>query len=384
MHKAEILLEVSAVKSFNQAILDALTANIAVLDRQGNIIAVNQAWRRFALENGADQDLHGCGVGINYLDVFRSETVDESIVHSLKGAFEGIMSVLDGSQNAFSLEYPCHSPMQKRWFLMNVTPLPQMSGAVLAHIDITERKLAEEVLMLDISRHKELEQRKDNFISMASHELKTPIMALKGLNYLLKKKLDKQNGHEYGGYLSRMDEQITALTKLVEDLLDVSKMQVGLLDYAKDVLDVETLVHDCVETVQQTMATHTIVISGTSSCKIIGDRERLKQVFINLLSNAIKYSPQAGKVDVTIAAGEDKVTVSVRDYGIGIPSADQPRIFERFYRVLDAGEKKVSGLGMGLYIVHEIVQQHSGQVWLESIEGEGSVFYVSFPIFQAI
>ena len=156
-------------------------------------------------------------------------------------------------------------------------------------------------------------------------------------------------------------------------------MQVGVLDYAKDVLDVDTLVHDSVETVQQTMATHTIVVSGTSSRKIIGDRERLKQVFINLLSNAIKYSTQVDKVNVTITAGEDKMTVSIRDYGVGIPSADQPRIFERFYRVLDSGEKKVSGLGMGLYIVHEIIQQHSGQVWLESTEGEGSVFYVSLP-----
>lgn len=364
---------------FNQAILDALVANIAVLDQQGNIVAVNQAWKRFAQENGADQDLHGCGVGTNYLEVFRRATPEDSLIYSLNVAYDGIISVLNGSQSIFSLEYACASPMQKRWFLMNVTPLPQMSGVVLAHIDITERKLAEEILRLDILQRKELEQRKDNFISMASHELKTPIMALRGLNYLLKKKLDRQNDHENGGYLSRMDEQITALTKLVEDLLDVSKMQVGVLDYAKDVLDLDALIHDSVQTVEQIMETHTIVVYGTSSCKIIGDRERLKQVFLNLLINAIKYSPQADKVDVAIIVKDSTVIISIRDYGVGIPSADQPKIFERFYRVLDSGRKKVSGLGMGLYIAREIVQQHGGQIWLESTEGEGSIFCVSLP-----
>lgn len=130
---------------------------------------------------------------------------------------------------------------------------------------------------------------------------------------------------------------------------------------------------------QQTTTTHTIRLSGASHANIVGDRDRLSQVFTNLLTNAIKYSPQATAVDVQIVPSAEMVTVSVRDYGVGIAPAHQGKIFERFYRVQDSHDKTFPGLGMGLYISQQIVERHGGKLWVTSEEGEGATFSVTLP-----
>jgi signal transduction histidine kinase len=225
----------------------------------------------------------------------------------------------------------------------------------------------------------ELEQRKDIFMSMASHELKNPLTALKGFTQLLKRRVEKQDIQGSGDLLVRMEAQTTRLTKLIEDLLDVSKIQAGGLEYAEERIAIDALIQDIVETIQHTNTTHTIRMHGTSHIYVIGDSDRLGQVFINLMTNAIKYSPQATSVDVSIAAANDEVLVSVRDYGVGIPEEHLSKIFERFYRVHGAQEQAFPGLGMGLYISHEIVKRHGGKIWVESTEGKGSTFYVALP-----
>jgi len=234
--------------------------------------------------------------------------------------------------------------------------------------------------VLDISERKALDRRKDEFISMASHELKTPVTSLKGFAQLLKRRLKKQGMHQEEDFLARMEGQIDRLTRLVNDLLDVSKMQAGKLDYAQEVIDLDALIRELVEMVQQTNVTHTIVLQGATHHQVIGDRDRLGQVFINLLSNAIKYSPHAEQVEVSLASSVDEVCVSVRDFGIGISKEDQSKIFDRFYRVYDVHEKKVPGLGMGLYIVQEIIKQHGGEITVTSEVGQGTTFTISLPL----
>jgi PAS domain S-box-containing protein len=234
--------------------------------------------------------------------------------------------------------------------------------------------------VLDISERKALDRRKDEFISMASHELKTPVTSLKGFTQLLKRKLKKLGMQEEVDFLARMEGQIDRLTRLVNDLLDVSKMQAGKLDYAWEVIDLDALIHDLVETFQQTTPTHTIVLQGAAHHHVIGDRDRLGQVFTNLLNNAIKYSPHAEQVEVSLASSADEVCVSVRDFGIGISKEDQSKIFDRFYRVHDEPKSKVPGLGMGLYIVQGIIKQHSGEITVNSEAGHGATFTVSLPL----
>ncbi len=247
----------------------------------------------------------------------------------------------------------------------------------VARIEHTETCIG---FVLDISERKELDRRKDEFISIASHELKTPVTSIKGFTQLLKRKLEKQGLQEEAAFLARMEGQVDRLTKLVNDLLDVSKIHAGQLDYAQEAMALDELIRAIVDTAQLTSSTHTITVHGASHCHILGDRDRLEQVFLNLISNAIKYSPQADSVDVYIEAAKDEVLVKVQDYGIGIPKEHESKIFDRFYRVYDENNKMFPGLGMGLYISREIVERHGGKMWVESTEGKGSTFFVSLPI----
>jgi PAS domain S-box-containing protein len=237
--------------------------------------------------------------------------------------------------------------------------------------------------ILDISRPKELERRKDAFISIASHELKTPLTSLKAMLQLARRRIDKQPGYDARDYLTKMDAQINTLTRLVNDLLNVSKIQAGKLEYLQEIIDIDELVYEIVEDFQHlATAHHRISVTGTTQQKIVGDRDHLRQVFANLLTNALKYSPQAGQVEVSLSASHDTITVSVRDYGIGIPKEQQEKIFECFYRANAAESAALPGLGIGLYIAQEIVRQHGGTIRVESVSGQGSTFSVVLPLGQ--
>lgn len=180
--------------------------------------------------------------------------------------------------------------------------------------------------------------------------------------------------------LIRMEGQVRTLTCLINDLLDVSKIQVGRLDYAKEPFDLDALINEIVETAQLTSPGHRLMIHGASHATISGDWDKLGQVFINLLSNAIKYSPQADHVDISLETVQDGAFVRIQDAGIGIPKERQDRLFERFYRVDTSKQNDVPGLGLGLYIAHEIIKHHGGEIMVSSEEGKGSIFSVSLPL----
>jgi signal transduction histidine kinase len=176
-----------------------------------------------------------------------------------------------------------------------------------------------------------------------------------------------------------MQTQINKLTRLVEDLLDVSKIQAGKLEYRQESVDLDALLREIVDTMQQTHPSHTILVLGTVQAILLGDRDRLGQVFTNLLSNAIKYSPHAQTIEMDLSASEDAVTIRVTDHGLGIPREKRDKIFDRFYRVADPRQKAIPGLGMGLYIVAEIVKHYGGTITVESEPGKGSTFQVMLP-----
>jgi PAS domain S-box-containing protein len=252
---------------------------------------------------------------------------------------------------------------------LSISPLKDSAGNILGAAKIAR----------DITERLELERRKDEFISMASHELKTPITTLKGFIQLLLRKFERQAMPEAVPMLTKMEAQVDRLTKLIDELLDASKIQAGQLDYEEQPVDLAALLRETVELLQATSPTHTLVVRGTPQVWMMGDKDRLGQVLTNLITNAIKYSPQANTVDLSITASNETVALRVRDYGVGIPKAHQKKIFDRFYRVCD-GQKAFSGLGMGLYITHEIVKRHDGEMTVESEEGQGSTFVVSLPL----
>jgi PAS domain S-box-containing protein len=232
----------------------------------------------------------------------------------------------------------------------------------------------------DVSERKELDKRKDEFISMASHELKTPVTSLKGFLNLVQRRSIKQGDEKVLHYLARMDIQINKLTALINDLLDLSRMQTGKLIYREETFSLEELVREVVTNIQETTQTHRLVLEGQTQATVFGDRDRIGQVLINLLNNAIKYSPGADAVLIRIVNDQQKILVSIQDFGIGIAQDHHLRIFERFYQVTEPAEKTYPGLGIGLYISSEIVRRHGGQMWVESRKGEGATFHFTLPL----
>ena len=254
--------------------------------------------------------------------------------------------------------------------------LPILTGVVELQHDPPQYM----AFVLDNSARKELEQRKDDFISMASHELRTPLTALKLQTQLLKRKWEKQGSHDSAAALEKMEEQVNTLTELVAAFLDVSKIQAGRLEYAQETVDLSELLRDLAEVMQQTSPTHTIQVHGAAHALVAGDKNRLGQVFTNLVSNAIKYSPGADAVDIDVTLSDETVTVRVRDYGIGIPREHQGKIFDRFYRAHDSSTKAFPGLGMGLYISSEIIKRHGGTITVDAEVGKGSTLQVALPL----
>jgi PAS domain S-box-containing protein len=231
----------------------------------------------------------------------------------------------------------------------------------------------------DIEDRKKLEQQKDEFISIASHELKTPLTSLKAYLQLMER--SAANIGVPNKFVLNSIQQLKRLEKLVGDLLDVSKISSGKIAYTMEVFDMAEMIGEVVESVQLSNNTHTLKIESNPSVKIEGDRYRLEQVLTNFLTNAIKYSPDADKVLVKSVVRDKEIVVSVEDFGIGIEKENLTKLFERFYRV-DTTAMKYDGLGLGLYVSAEILTGHKGNFWIESELGKGSTFYFRLPVSQ--
>lgn len=290
---------------------------------------------------------------------------------------------LDDAMNAVLVNEGVLPPFEKEYFAKNGKRVPVVAGATLIE---GHEKLAV-AFVLDISQQKELEKRKDEFISMASHELKTPITSTKVFIQMLIKMLEHKTNLDEKPlvFLSKIDEQIDKLSKLIADLLNISKIQSGKLEFCKEWFDLDNFIFEVVENYQLSSSKHKIEIIGKIEKQVYADKNRLEQVLINLLSNAIKYSPQAHKVIVELMfLPESEIIVNVRDFGIGIDKDHQDKIFNRFYRVFEENEKTFPGLGIGLYISAEIIKYHEGKIWVHSLKGQGSVFSFSLPIYSDI
>ena len=220
---------------------------------------------------------------------------------------------------------------------------------------------------------------RDDFISIASHELRTPVTSLKLYVQILQKQFAKRGEDNLTRFLEKMDTQLDKLIGLIKDLLNVSRIESGKLPFQEDFFDLNEVVKEAVEQIQMTTNTHRISIEGSIPLPIKGDKDRIGQVLTNLLTNAIKYSPGATSVVVRLTPEEDRAVVSVQDFGIGIEQEHQRQIFDRFYRVSDSKEKIYPGLGIGLFIAHEIIMRHKGELTVASEKGKGSLFRFSLP-----
>lgn len=230
----------------------------------------------------------------------------------------------------------------------------------------------------DITGEKQKENTKDEFISTASHELKTPITSAKLYAGILSEKLQQKGDEKSYAIVAKLDTQLNRLTKLINDLLDVTKIRSGRISFVKKRVSIEKLVKDIIEEMQYTTITHTLQFNGGSKKLLLLDEERVRQVLVNLISNAIKYSPQANRVDISLDNNEKGVEICVKDYGVGIGKSDQKKIFEPFYRSISSGSN-FPGLGLGLHIASEIIKRHGGSIKVESVLGKGTKMTVFLP-----
>lgn len=190
----------------------------------------------------------------------------------------------------------------------------------------------------------------------------------------------KEKGNETSlEFTSKMDKQINRLSHLIHDLLDATKVNAGEMLYEEHNFDFSVLVSETIDQLQVTTKTHTIEKNLSATAYVYGDKNRLGQVISNLVINAIKYSPTGNKVIVSTTSGDDQITLTVRDFGIGIPPGQQSKLFNRFFRASEANSNTFPGLGLGLYISNEIVKRHSGVLDFTSEEGKGSTFCVKLP-----
>lgn len=233
----------------------------------------------------------------------------------------------------------------------------------------------------DITEKREIDRRKDDFLSIASHELKTPLTTIKGLVQLLQRMPPEQSSDRYLATLDKVAVYVDRLNNLITELLDTSKIQSGNIELHNEPFDIDKVIKDVVENLIITTPDYKINISGESNAVVLGDELQISQVVTNLISNAIKYSPGSANIDIYISRVGSFVKISVTDYGMGISSQDQARIFDRFFRARNI-QQKFPGLGIGLYISHEIVASHSGTLWVESEIDKGSTFSFTLPIMK--
>lgn len=354
LRNAEEALRLS--EEFSRTLLESSPDCVKALDLEGRLLSINQQGLRM-LEIENFDAYYGMKMASLWGEEYHN-TVAAAIEKALSGRighFQGVTATARGAM---------------KWWDVLMAP-------VYGPDDKVERLIS---VSRDITKLKELEQQKDDFIGIASHELKTPVTSIKAYTQVLQDRFRKSDDQKSLEMLGKMDAQINKLTNLITDLLDVTKIEQGKLQFKEEHFDFNELVNDVAEEVQRTTKKHHVVLELDKTSDIVGDRDRVGQVITNLLTNAIKYSPRADKIVIRTEVRQDALIFSVQDFGLGLSKEDRPRVFERFYRVGDPGHETYPGLGLGLFISASIIHRQNGKIWVESEKGKGSTFYFSLPL----
>ncbi|MFA0963991.1 ATP-binding protein [Roseivirga sp. BDSF3-8] len=293
---------------------------------------------------------------------------------------QGVEDVIDQGfqeRKEFTIEYRyLHKSGEYRWFYTRAIPrtdsLDEFVGYIYSGIDYTDQK--------------RLDDERDSFLGIASHELKTPLTTLKAYNQLMIRMVnedftDQETFKKQSKYfLEESEKSIKRMKRLITALLDVSRIQLNQAVYFHEPLNLCNLLEHTVDDFKLDINHHKMVFSCDEDLMVKGDDDKLVQVFSNLIENAIKYSPDGGEVRIKAYRDGDNVVTSIRDFGIGMSDKDINKIFTRFFRS-QKDSSKYPGLGIGLYLVSQIVKAHHGLVWVNSQPGEGAEFFVSLPLF---
>ncbi len=330
-------------------------------DAEGNIYYYNKSWETFSGYTVETLEKEGWQKVMHPEEV---EEIEKQWTHSVETGTNFEMDIRCQDKNG---DY--------KWHLTRALPIKDENGKTSMWIGTTT----------EIQHLKEEQKRKEDFLKMVSHELKTPVTSIKGYVQLLLNLCKAENRHKLEKFplessLERINVQVTRLTRLIFEMLDLSRLEDQTLQFQRKPFDLNKLVKHTIEDIERTNTHYKIDVVDLDNCSTVGDEERIAQVLINFITNAIKYSPSNQNVEVIIHKTENgDMAVSVKDHGIGIDKKDQKKIFERFYRVDGENQETYSGFGIGLYLCNEIIKRHNGSINVESKKGEGSVFTFVLP-----
>ena len=277
-------------------------------------------------------------------------------------------AVEEGSEFEMELRFADRKKDDYVWFLCRATAIRDADDRIIKWFGTST----------DIDDQKKQQQQKDEFISVASHELKTPLTTLKASLQLMSRVIQTETpSGKLRTLIEKSNYNLGKLSSLVDDLLSSTKIEQGQLLLNKTVFTFSELIDECCDHVRLE-GTHQLITAGDMRLQVYADRQKLDQVVVNLVNNAVKYAPRSDKILINIGKEDDMVKISVEDFGIGIPPEKLPFLFDRFYRV-DVSGVQYSGLGLGLYISSEIVKRHGGVLGVESVAGQGSKFWFTIP-----
>jgi PAS domain S-box-containing protein len=234
--------------------------------------------------------------------------------------------------------------------------------------------------VLDITEQKSDELRKNDFIGMVSHELKTPLTSINAYVQMMMQRTSKAGDEFVKVGLDKVNSQIKRMTTMINGFLNISRLEAGKIHLEKDDFLINDLVKAIVDETALTTSGHTINFTPCPEISIHADQNKIAAVVSNLLSNAIKYSPKGKTVEIACQQKEDLLQFSIKDQGMGIKPQDIGKLFDRFYRIETKHTQNISGFGIGLYLSAEIIHHHNGKIWVESQSGIGSTFYFTLPI----
>ncbi len=341
-------------RNLSSAILGSMVEGVAVVNASERLLFANQGFAEIL-----DLDVPP-RPGSALLEVVRQTELIEAMRKVLSGEPRLETEIITGT-------------LRQHFFAATVAAVraAETSGAVIVLHDITDLR--------------KLERVRRDFVANVSHEFKTPLTAIQGFaETLLAGAVD--DAENRGRFLGIILEHSRRLARLTDDLLKLSKMDADRLEIEIRRLGVSQLMESCLETAQRRATEKDIRISVNFPQQmpdIAGDRRLLTEVLQNLLDNATQYTPPGGQIMVSAEANAHEAVISVADTGIGIPRADQPRIFERFYRVDVARSREVGGTGLGLAIAKHLVEIHGGRIWVQSEVGQGSQFHFTVPVYDA-
>lgn len=331
-------------------ILESLPQIAFTVDSSGNIDFMNSQW-------AADENLK---------DMFSSVHPDDLE----KAKSKWIKAQKTNTVSQFEVRLKNKPTEEYRWFLFRAIPVKKRNIDEITWVGT----------FTDIEEQKKIEKQKDDFLGIASHELKTPLTSLKAYFQLMERILKSTENIELQKYMEKMHEQIDRLKFLIGDLLDVSRIQSGRFTFDKTSFEFEPFLDNVLDNIKEMYPSVTLKKSGGAAIKLYADKSRIEQVLLNYLTNAIKYSPERKEIIVeSLVKDSNELEVRVTDFGIGIPKEKQDHLFEKFYRVEESAIR-FQGLGIGLYISAEIIKRHGGSFGVESELNEGSTFYFTLPL----